>query len=526
LACAALVFKPAQPVRGPCARGTDATEKNCARPITERDVAFSGSRNPIARAARPRRREARQYSGRAGGAEWRLPVSMRGRARRRIELTMTQVSRQRSGVAFDVRAGQRLRVIDPEGEQVADPAGLRARRSVREALSSVEASTTRVSIFPGHRRRAVLQPERVIAAHRRRRRRPTHDFPAHALFGGDVPHLYGEAHVHRGCFGNFAEALRPGASGRTRSRWRFNVFMNVGASTGETGKLARRPAARAAPGDAHRVRGGDGPGRRADRVCSAGQSNNFRSLQPIHYEVLDGAADAMRRPAARDDARPWRAFARRRSAGSSAAQWLNLVPMVAQWIWLSLRHRQRHPALLANPGITPAAWSAKASSKYFAHDGAVGARCHRDQPSACRNVPRTDVAAVRARMAQAGLAYPVVAKPDLGWCGFGVRKLDGRCRALWPIPARVPARRGHRRAALAPGQRRSRPVLPARTRGRRGGRCSASCCATRTSVTGTGRDTLVRPGRRRPAAAPHHAQRLHDCRFDAAVAFSRRRRGA
>ena len=49
----------------------------------------------------------------------------------------------------------------------------------------------------------------------------------------------------------------------------------------------------------------------------------------------------------------------------------------------------------------------------------------------------TGVASVRDRMASAGLAFPVVAKPDLGWCGFGVRKLDdeaGLTRYLREFP--------------------------------------------------------------------------------------------
>jgi len=39
------------------------------------------------------------------------------------------------------------------------------------------------------------------------------------------------------------------------------------------------------------------------------------------------------------------------------------------------------------------------------------------------------LADVQAAMARQGLCYPVVVKPDLGWCGFGVRRIDG-CDAL------------------------------------------------------------------------------------------------
>jgi FPC/CPF motif-containing protein YcgG len=46
--------------------------------ITERDIAYSGSRNPML-AAHGESSEARQYSGRAVGAQWRCPFSAQGR---------------------------------------------------------------------------------------------------------------------------------------------------------------------------------------------------------------------------------------------------------------------------------------------------------------------------------------------------------------------------------------------------------------------------------------------------------------
>ena len=39
------------------------------------------------------------------------------------------------------------------------------------------------------------------------------------------------------------------------------------------------------------------------------------------------------------------------------------------------------------------------------------------------NQPGLDASAVTAWLTNAGLGFPVVAKPDLGWCGYGVRLL-------------------------------------------------------------------------------------------------------
>ena len=48
---------------------------------------------------------------------------------------------------------------------------------------------------------------------------------------------------------------------------------------------------------------------------------------------------------------------------------------------------------------------------------------------------------VEAAIERIGLSYPLVVKPDLGWCGFGVRRIDG-CDAL-----------AHYVAAYPPGER-------------------------------------------------------------------------
>src|SRR5690349_13229199 len=102
---------------------------------------------------------------------------------------------------------------------------------------------------------------------------------------------------------------------------------------------------------------------------------------------------------------------------------LNLVPMVLQWCWLGLRHRSLTLPSAANPGITSGGLVGEGKLEYFGVMGAL-ARAATATHVGVRNESSLGVAEVRMRMREAGLAFPVVAKPDLGWCGYGVRRID------------------------------------------------------------------------------------------------------
>lgn len=118
-------------------------------------------------------------------------------------------------------------------------------------------------------------------------------------------------------------------------------------------------------------------------------------------------------------------------------KWLNLVPMVLQWCWLGLRHRSLTLPSAANPRITAGGLVGDTKSEYFACMGAHA----RSQvaPYVMLRVEGDDLlAAALSAMGEAGLAFPVVAKPDLGWCGFGVRRLDDALE-LADYLARYPA---------------------------------------------------------------------------------------
>ena len=189
----------------------------------------------------------------------------------------------RSGVAFELARGQRLRVIDPEGEQVADLLAFN-RADVGEALSSGRSLDYASSIYlsTGHslysnRSNVLLKiVEDTVGRH---------DFLLAPCSAQMFRILYGDAEPHRGCFGNLAAALAPYGVLPDAIPTAFNVFMNVPVDAA-TGQLRVDPPLSRA-GDYIVFEAG------MDLVigltaCSAGQSNNFR-YKPIHYQVIDVA---------------------------------------------------------------------------------------------------------------------------------------------------------------------------------------------------------------------------------------------
>ena len=189
----------------------------------------------------------------------------------------------RSGVAFPLLRGQRLRVIDPQGEQVADLLAYN-QADVGEVLSSGRSLDYASCIYlsTGHSlysNRSNVLLEIVEDSVGR------HDFLLAPCSAEMFRTLYNDTDPHRGCFGNFTAALAPFGIAPDAIPTAFNVFMNVPVDA-VTGRLRVDPPLSRA-GDyivfeAH-----------MDLVialtaCSAGQSNNFR-YKPIHYEVLGAA---------------------------------------------------------------------------------------------------------------------------------------------------------------------------------------------------------------------------------------------
>ena len=186
----------------------------------------------------------------------------------------------RSGAAFPLDKGARLKVIDPRGEQVADLLAYN-RHDVREVISSGRTLDCASRIYLttddplySNRSRVLLTIEEDTVGR--------HDFLLTPCSADTFRIIYGDEHPHRGCFGNLAAALAPYGVEPDAIPSAFNVFMNVPVDAA-TGALTVEPPL---------SRAGDHVVFRAEEdlvigltACSALQSNNG-SFKPIHYEVF------------------------------------------------------------------------------------------------------------------------------------------------------------------------------------------------------------------------------------------------
>jgi uncharacterized protein YcgI (DUF1989 family) len=191
--------------------------------------------------------------------------------------TRRRIERQ-SGVAFTLGAGETLRVIDPEGEQVADLIAF-SNRDRAEWLSSGRSLDYNNTIYftTGH----VLYSNRstpmlTITEDTVGR----HDFLYTPCSPETFSIIYKTTGHHPSCFANLAAALReygilPDAIPTT-----FNIFMNV--TVAADGSLRIDPPKSAA---------GDSISLRAEMdlvvgltACSAEMSNNYR-FKPIEFEI-------------------------------------------------------------------------------------------------------------------------------------------------------------------------------------------------------------------------------------------------
>lgn len=189
----------------------------------------------------------------------------------------------RSGTAFRLAEGQILTVIDPKGVQVADLLAFNAE-DMNEVISSGRtldyAETVRLTT--GHslysnRSRVMLEIIDDMVG--------VHDFLLTPCSVDTFLHFYPDEPLHRGCFGNLAQALAPYGVAPDQIPVAFNCFMNVPIDS-ETGKLSVLPPVSKA-GDHIQFLA------KMDLVigltaCSAFSSNGG-SFKPIHYSVDDGS---------------------------------------------------------------------------------------------------------------------------------------------------------------------------------------------------------------------------------------------
>lgn len=185
----------------------------------------------------------------------------------------------RSGTAFELKAGERLTVIDPLGEQVADLLCFN-RADSAEVLSSGRTIdyTSRIFLTTGdllysNRSNPMLEiVEDTVGRH---------DFLLTPCSSEMFRIIYNDTEPHQGCFGNLATALASFGILADAIPIAFNCFMNVTVD-GVSGAISVRPPL-SKPGDHITFRA------EMDLIvgltaCSAGQSNNF-TYKPIHYLI-------------------------------------------------------------------------------------------------------------------------------------------------------------------------------------------------------------------------------------------------
>lgn len=184
----------------------------------------------------------------------------------------------RTGVAFPLARGEVLRVIDPQGTQVSDLLAF-AAADVREVVSNGRTfdyeETTRLTTgnrLWSNRSNVMLEIIEDSVG--------THDFLLTPCSEATFRHFYPEHPVHRGCFGNLAEALAPHGVEADAIPCAFNVFMNV--PVAPDGSLRVDPPV-SKPGGYLRMQAAMNLiiGLTA---CSAYASNGG-SFKPIHYEI-------------------------------------------------------------------------------------------------------------------------------------------------------------------------------------------------------------------------------------------------
>jgi uncharacterized protein YcgI (DUF1989 family) len=185
----------------------------------------------------------------------------------------------RSGEGFELKRGQVLTIIDPEGEQVSDLVAYNARDTAEYISSgrSIDYASriylTTGDVLYSNRSNPMLTIVRDDVGR--------HDFTLTPCSKEMFRIIYKDAEPHHGCQGNLELALKRFGVTPDRIPIAFNVFMNV-AVNGGTGEIKVLPP-KSKPGDSTSFRA------EMDLVigmtaCSAGQSNNFR-YKPIQYRI-------------------------------------------------------------------------------------------------------------------------------------------------------------------------------------------------------------------------------------------------
>lgn len=192
---------------------------------------------------------------------------------------MIKTIEKQTGAAFELKKGDQLKVIDPEGEQVSDMVLFNAN-DLRERISSgktLDFENT-ILITKGHHlwsNRSKKMMEILEDTNGR------NDFLLAPCSPETFQILYKNPEYHPSCFENLYTNLLPFGIQPDEIPTAFNIFMNV--QFAPNGELSVDPP-KSKPGDYLLFEA------KMDLIvgltaCSAEQSNNY-SFKTIHYEVI------------------------------------------------------------------------------------------------------------------------------------------------------------------------------------------------------------------------------------------------
>lgn len=185
----------------------------------------------------------------------------------------------RTGVAFNLKKGEKLKVTDIKGEQVSDFFCF-MESDHDDYLSSGRTLDYLSKIFIGEGD-LLYSSKSVPMAKIVEDKVGRHDFLLTPCSKDTFKIIYGDTHPHHGCEGNLLQNLQKAGIKRDSLPTTFNIFMNVQVSP--EGKLTVAPPTSKA-GDYVVIEAMENliVGLTA---CSALQSNNG-SFKPIGFEVL------------------------------------------------------------------------------------------------------------------------------------------------------------------------------------------------------------------------------------------------
>ncbi len=178
-------------------------------------------------------------------------------------------------------------------------------------------------------------------------------------------------------------------------------------------------------------------------------------------------------------------------------KWLLCIPLVAQWCWLALKFRSLTLPSALNPHVETGGLVGESKLAYFRR---IDDRFAGHVAKTAAVYPGEDADLVRG---MTGITYPLVAKPDIGWCGYGVRRINtvselAAYAEAFPPPGPFLVQQ------LATGVREA-GILYVRKPGEVSGRIGAMTIRHLPQVTGDG----VRTVGALIAASPRTALKLH-----------------